>query len=201
MSLDKAQLRQSILTQRRALSPYDVDLYSGQICEHLCADERVKRAGAVHVYLSSQAQREVDTMNFIQWCFRQHKAVFVPFVTDTDHMLHCRLHPSHSTDELSAMLKMGKYGIPEPVAVEPMTDQQLQVDLVIVPGVAFDKRGYRLGYGKGYYDKFLATRPKWVHTMGLCYSNCLVEEIPCEAHDQPVKALVCENQTILAQSV
>ena len=185
----KAALRNHYLTLRSAKRPNDVRHASEQIYQRLIEDPQVKKAGSVHVYLSALSKNEIDTFEFIRWCWHHHKAVFVPFVTPRNIMMHCRLT---SLDNL----KTGRFGIPEPDPVEPHTDKTLQVDLVVVPGLAFDRQGYRVGYGKGFYDKFLATRPEWVHTIGLCYNTNLVKEIPHEAHDQRVKALVCENQII-----
>ena len=79
-----------------------------------------------------------------------------------------------------ADLQQGAYGIMEPCG-EVFTDYD-SIDVAIIPGMAFDKQGHRLGRGKGYYDRFLSKIPK-VYKIGLCFSWQLVDEVPCDEHD------------------
>ncbi|PYZ98631.1 5-formyltetrahydrofolate cyclo-ligase [Alteribacter lacisalsi] len=87
------------------------------------------------------------------------------------------------------------YGLkePNPLRCRPIEDQRL--DLVIVPGVVYTEEGWRIGFGGGYYDRFLA-RHSDVPTCSLLYSAQLAESIPVEPHDQPVKQLITENGVI-----
>jgi len=92
-----------------------------------------------------------------------------------------------------ATLTQGAHGIPEPLG-EPglcITEAKLQHALCLVPGLAFDRDGYRLGYGKGYYDRFLARNSP--ATLGTCYEALLVDRLPHGAYDAPVQRIITEN--------
>jgi 5-formyltetrahydrofolate cyclo-ligase len=87
-------------------------------------------------------------------------------------------------------LVKGQFGI-----MEPLPQAKVKaIDLLIVPGIAFDRRGYRLGYGKGYYDKFLSKSP--TVSIGLAYSIQLVENLPHGSHDQRMNAIATENDIV-----
>lgn len=90
---------------------------------------------------------------------------------------------------LSADLKPGKFGIPEPV--EPVRAGAL--NLILVPGIAFDRTGNRLGRGGGFYDRLLAEYPG-ATAIGLCFDFQLVDSLPVEPHDRPVNWIVTESQ-------
>ncbi|NLJ79396.1 MAG: 5-formyltetrahydrofolate cyclo-ligase, partial [Tissierellia bacterium] len=70
------------------------------------------------------------------------------------------------------------------------------IDLILVPGVAFDHRGYRIGYGGGYYDTFLAKVDKDVTKIGLCFNIQIIPEVPTESHDIPVDYILTEEELI-----
>lgn len=84
-------------------------------------------------------------------------------------------------------LVKGRFGIMEPLPYGPVD----RIDLLVIPGIAFDKKGYRLGYGKGYYDKFLAK--KKVASIGLAYSFQLLESLPIRKYDKRLDAIATED--------
>jgi len=92
----------------------------------------------------------------------------------------------------------GPYGIPEPPRRRGTRPRAGGFDLVVVPGVAFDREGRRLGHGFGYYDRFLATLPQGVTRVGLAYAHQVIPEVPVDAWDVPVHALVTEEGVIRA---
>lgn len=92
----------------------------------------------------------------------------------------------------------GPYGIPEPPRRRGTRPRRAGFDLVVVPGVAFDRRGRRLGHGFGYYDRFLATLPEGVTRVGLAFTHQVVPEVPVDAWDVPVHAVVTEEGVIRA---
>jgi 5-formyltetrahydrofolate cyclo-ligase len=94
----------------------------------------------------------------------------------------------------TAELVSGPFGIPEPDGTEKMPLLPSEMDFVVVPGVAFDAAGSRIGYGKGYYDRLLAGLN--VPTAGLCFEEQLVEHIPCEPHDRRVTMIITEKRII-----
>ncbi len=93
-------------------------------------------------------------------------------------------------------LEPGVFGILEIHHKDRVTHPLNNIDLIIVPGVAFDKSGYRLGYGGGYYDSLLTIYPK--PSIGLSYECQLVDEVPCDPHDQPVDKIITEQQIIIS---
>jgi 5-formyltetrahydrofolate cyclo-ligase len=181
----KARLRADLLQKRRALSPDEAKFKSSQIASRLLEDPAFLKAGSVHLYLAKAEDREADTTAIIEQCLRVHKAVFVPIITSSGQMRHCRLQNLHN-------LSIGHFGIPQPPLGDLLTDTALQTDLVLVPGIAFDQKGHRLGYGRGYYDRFLSSRPAWVNTLGLCYADFLLENLPFDSHDVPVQSVVTD---------
>jgi len=90
--------------------------------------------------------------------------------------------------EEDAPLATGAFGLTEPVPEAPPADPA-EIDLVIVPGVAFDAACNRLGMGAGYYDRLLAEMPRAV-TVGVAFDEQVVDEVPCEPHDRPLDAVV-----------
>ena len=142
---------------------------SADVLNRLEAHPVFQQAHTILIYHS--LPDEVNTHDFIRkWS--AHKQILLPVVIGDD--LELRRYTG------SADLKKGAYGIEEPVG-EPFTDYD-SIDLAIIPGVAFDTHGNRLGRGKGYYDRLL---PRLPHTykIGICFPFQLLEEIPTEALD------------------
>jgi len=92
----------------------------------------------------------------------------------------------------------GPYGIPEPPCPRGSRSRSTGFDLVVVPGVAFDREGRRLGHGFGYYDRFLGALPEGATLVGLAFSSHVIPEVPVDAWDVPVHALVTEEGVIRA---
>ena len=152
--MTKPALRTQFLAKRKALSLNDVAERSVAIAERFVV-ERFTTSGTLHVFLPIARQNEVDTWPIIRQLWRDFPAVrIVVSVTDvtTNQLTHYPLTPDTT-------LTKNRWGIPEPTPTNeptPTTD----FDLVLVPLLAFDQRGHRVGYGKGFYDRFLsACRP------------------------------------------
>jgi 5-formyltetrahydrofolate cyclo-ligase len=103
----------------------------------------------------------------------------------------------HSLDAWPATT--GAYGIAEPPPDAPMLPLA-QLDVVLVPGLAFDARGHRLGYGAGFYDRALSARGVQAVLVGVCYGGQCVDDIPIAAHDVPVDIVVTESFLIEARA-
>lgn len=126
---------------------------------------------------------EVCTHAFVKhWC--QHKRVLLPVVTGDD--LELRLYTPGSS------LAVGAFGIEEPQG--PVFTNYSEIDLAVVPGVAFDAKGNRLGRGRGYYDRLL---PRLVHAckIGICFPFQLVDEVPAEPFDIAMDEVISGKQT------
>lgn len=137
----------------------------------------------VFTYVSKDI--EVDTLSLIRAAWANGKRVAVPrCVTETREMDF--FYITNMSD-----LEEGAFGVLEPIAdkCEKVTD--FSKGLCIVPGLSFDAEGYRLGYGKGYYDRFLSKFQG--DTVGLCYSNCIKWKLPHGYYDKPVDLIVTDR--------
>ena len=170
--LDKKSLRQQIAAQKRALRPAQIEAASEDLTRQLFAHPAYLRARSVYGYLNYN--QEVSTGALLRRAQADGKRVAVSKILDGE-MRFIWL------DDLSQVAP-GYRGIPEPIADEPEADDPDA--LVLTPGLAFTERGQRLGYGGGFYDRFLK---KQRHpTIALCYAFQLVPALPSEAHDIPV---------------
>jgi 5-formyltetrahydrofolate cyclo-ligase len=143
----------------------------------------LEHAAVVLLYLSHLPE-EFETRGMIRWALRQGKTVACPRVDSTTRMLR-----PHQIEDLERDLAPGPFGIPEPMPDAPLLDPR-RIDWVLVPGIAFDSRGYRLGRGAGYYDRLLPTIRPEAPRLALVLGPQWVDEVPTEPHDQPVDGVV-----------
>lgn len=142
-----------------------------------------KRAKIIMAFVSKND--EVDTVPIIKGALKSGKKVLVPAIN----MRERRLVPSQILN-IKDDLKKGPYGILQPSGrfIRPINHEV--IDLFLVPGIAFDKKGNRLGRGGGYYDRFLEKVPKKKIKIGLCYDFQVVDNLPKLSHDVPVTKLI-----------
>ena len=171
--MDKKALRQMIREKKRAMTPEQIEAASNRLGELFAATEQYKNASCIYGYLPYN--QEVRTVPMLQRALDEGKRVAVPKCYG-DEMRFIYL------DDLSQVAE-GYCGIPEPILDEPVADDPAA--LVLMPGLAFTEQGQRIGYGGGFYDKFLAQEPNHP-TLALCYSFQMVDEIPVEEFDKPV---------------
>ena len=175
--LDKKALRAEIRAKKRALSPAQIDAYSAALAKKFFAHPLYQNARAIYGYLSYN--EEVRTLPVLLQAQKDGKRVAVPKVFgDTMKFLWL--------DDLTAIAP-GYCQIPEPVADSPEADDETA--LVLMPGLAFDPDGHRLGYGGGFYDRFLAEQPQHP-TLALCYDFQMFDHLDTDAHDIPVDAVI-----------
>jgi 5-formyltetrahydrofolate cyclo-ligase len=191
----KRSLRRAMNERRAQLSEADKRRDARAACDRLLdlpeMAEVTRRAGCLAGFVSVKA--EIDPAAALDEARRRGARVAYPRVTDDRHPRLC-FHVADSAD-----LRAGRFGIPEPPATSaevPLGD----IDLMLVPGVAFDGAGGRLGLGGGYYDEILAAvrasgarRPRCV---GLGYDFQIVDACPAEPHDQPVDCVVTEARVL-----
>ncbi|MBI2659134.1 5-formyltetrahydrofolate cyclo-ligase [Candidatus Woesearchaeota archaeon] len=178
----KNQLKESILEKRNSLSREEILEKSNQIKINLFSLGHYKKSKTVMFFASFSS--EVHTHDMVKESLK-NKTVVLPKVAQHE------IEPSVVIDFDN--LIPGKFGIPEPI--EAMKIAHKNIDLVLVPGIAFDKEGHRIGYGYGYYDKFLRKAPKAVK-IGLAFDFQLVDKIPKETHDVPVDMIVTEKRVV-----
>lgn len=180
--MTKEQLRADMRAKRRALTAENVSEMSAQIRKQLMSLDIIKNAETVCIFLS--AFKEPDTFEIVRALTAASKRVVVP-ITDEENVT-LSLGYIDSTDDLTR----GAYGIYEPSVIRPANSDEL--DVIVVPALAFDRHGNRLGFGMGYYDRLLASNgcPK----IGLCYDFQLLDEIPAEPHDIAMNFIITEKE-------
>jgi 5-formyltetrahydrofolate cyclo-ligase len=175
--MDKQTLRRQIRELKRAMTEEQIVSASCRLGEKFAASELYKKARTIYGYLPYN--QEVRTVPMLQRALDERKRVAVPKCYG-DEMRFIYL------DDLS-QVESGYCGIPEPIADGPVADDPTA--LVLMPGLAFTERGERMGYGGGFYDKFLAAEPNHP-TLALCYDFQMVDFIPTEAYDIPVDCVL-----------
>jgi 5-formyltetrahydrofolate cyclo-ligase len=184
--MPKRSLRTRLLAERRALG-LEQWLVSSQAAQrNLLALDEYARAGSIALYAA--ARNEVDTSLILADAFASGKRVLYPAV--------CGAHMVLRRIETVEALQEGAFGILEPC---PTGDEHQadEPDLILVPGVAFDETGHRLGHGKGFYDRFLHHPGRTAHLVGLCHDfQLLAEPLPIDPHDIPMELLVTDQRVI-----
>ena len=175
--MDKKELRRAIREKKRAMTEDEIEYRSAKLAQLLYASDAYRNAQTIYGYLPYN--QEVRTVPMLEQALRDGKRVAVPKVFG-DEMKFLYL------EDLTQVAK-GYAGIPEPIADEP--EAQDRTALVLMPGLAFDPQGHRIGYGGGFYDKFLAAEPNHP-TLALCYEFQMLPELHTEEHDIPVDTVL-----------
>ena len=175
--MDKKALRAMIREKKRAMTEEQIVAASQRLGELFCSHPMYQEAGTIYGYLPYN--QEVRTIPMLEQALRDGKRVAVPKVYG-DEMKFIYL------DDLSRIEK-GYCGIPEPIDDGSVADDLRA--LVLMPGLAFDAQGHRIGYGGGFYDKFLAAEPRHP-TLALCYEFQMIEHLETEEFDVPVDCVL-----------
>ena len=177
--MDKRDLRRSISEKKRALSAREIEARSRALADRLFETAAYRQARSLYAYLAFN--QEVRTRPIILRAWADGKRVAVPKVVGGE----MRFIWITDFDELAE----GAYGIPEPAGDGPVADDETA--LVLMPGLAFDAAGRRVGYGGGYYDRYFSAHPN--HTkIALCYGFQLVDAIDAEEHDIPADLVITD---------
>ena len=181
----KDEIRKEFSARRDALPEADRIEKSEKICS--IAKELVSFRHAEVILLYSPIKSEIDVLPIAEYALSKGKAIAFPRCNTEDRTM--KFHFVTSLDQL----KEGAYGIKEPTEDAPVYDplEDKRVAVCYVPGLTFDVYGYRLGYGKGYYDKFLADFDGV--TLCAAYADLVERALPSEAHDIPVRYLCTER--------
>ncbi len=181
---NKKEFRAQYKAVRHDIAPQERLLADKTIFSHIVTGDLYQKATAMMCFVSFGT--EVETKSLICQAIEDGKKVAVPYCyPQSDEMCACEIH------SLSDLVE-GKHGILAPKWPEHTLDVW-KLSLVFVPGLAFDRQGYRLGYGRGYYDRFLQNKPENVITIGLGYFCQLCEQVPHETHDQRLDYFVSER--------
>ena len=175
--MNKQQLRQAIRQRKRAMTQEEIEDRSRSLCEKFLNSDNYRRCTCLYGYLPYN--QEVRTWPILHQALADGKQVAVPKVYGEE------MKFIFLTD--LTQVAAGYAGIPEPVADEPVAHDPTA--LVLMPGLAFTKDGKRMGYGGGFYDKFLASEPNHP-TVALCYGFQMVDDLPTEDYDIPVDCVL-----------
>lgn len=183
----KQDLRKTILDKRNLLTTQEITQKSLEIKKRLFNLPEFKNANCISFYISFR--NEVKTYEMIKEALKLDKRVFVPVVEEK------RVLSLSELKDFNNELEIGKFGILEPKVEYKRKVNLKQVVLVIVPGVVFDEKGNRIGYGGGYYDNLL-NKIKDGLFIGLAYEFQIVSQIPATESDVPVHKIITENRII-----
>ncbi|MBL7054519.1 5-formyltetrahydrofolate cyclo-ligase [Candidatus Woesearchaeota archaeon] len=185
----KQTLKKQIIKKRNSLTEQEVKEKSKKIIGNLKALEEFQKAKNILFYVS--VNNEVDTHEIIKELLKaEEKNIIVPYTM--------RGKPRIFLSKLKDFteLEPRSFGILEPKEKYIKGVDKGKLDLIIVPGIAFDKNGHRIGYGYGYYDRFLKTINEDTVKIGLAYKFQIIEKIPEEEHDVPLNIIVMAKEII-----
>jgi len=175
----KHKIRKEIKEKLKTHSELEKTAKSAIIKRKLFEEEKFKKSKVVMFYVS--LKDEVDTLAMVDEALSMGKRVCVPVILLEEKRLMAGEIKSRARD-----LERQHFGIYQPkegrVEEVPLED----IDLVVVPGIAFDKKNVRLGRGHGYYDRFLSGLPDATRTIGLAFDFQVLEDLPKDPHDVPV---------------
>ncbi len=175
--MDKQALRRQIRELKRAMAPEQIEAASKELGKLFVQSPLYQQASTIYGYLPYN--QEVRTVPMLEQAIRDGKRVAVPKVYG-DEMRFIYI-------EDFSRVEKGYAGIPEPVDDGPVADDSTA--LVLMPGLAFDSEGHRIGYGGGFYDRFLAAEPDHP-TLALCYSFQMLPRLETEEFDIPVDCVL-----------
>ena len=181
LKVAKGKMRELLVQKRRMLPSAERAMFSEQVLQQLEQMHCFRESKTVLLYYP--VQNELDVLPLVQK-YKREKTLLFP----VSHRRGMTVHPYAGNEQMHR----GKFGIPEPTTPA----YEGKIDLIIVPGVAFDAKGRRLGRGGGYYDRFIKKQTHAV-LVGVGYDFQLVDEVPAARHDQRVHRIILPSKTIL----
>ena len=184
--MDKKELRNQV---KGALSQLSDEQYKGmskQITDQLLKEETIKNAYTIAVTLSNKP--EVDTYLLIEELWKGNKKVVVPKCNPKDRTM--QFYKINSFNQLEKVYM----NLKEPIVEITQLVNSDEIDVILVPGVVYDFDGYRIGFGGGYYDRYLVNYSGTL--ISLAFNIQLIEKVPRESHDIPVNLIITENKRI-----
>lgn len=178
--MSKMDLRKIMKEERKKLNASDKEKYDTSIFKFLIHSDEYKKAHVLFIYVSYN--NEADTHSIICHALKDNKIVCVPKVISREYGMKAVQIKCFQD------LKPGAYGILEPESNCCMDAKN--IDLVVLPGLAFDSEGGRLGYGAGFYDRFLCNLRDDVMLIGLAYKFQIVEKVPMDSHDYRIEKII-----------
>ncbi|MGB6680860.1 MAG: 5-formyltetrahydrofolate cyclo-ligase [Candidatus Bathyarchaeia archaeon] len=187
----RKEVRDRIKMQRKSMNRDDAVEKSEEIAEKLFGSQDFRDASTTAFYAEKHEDREVCTEEMIKRSMRMQKTIALPVSYKAERRL--RFFKIENYSELYATPK--NFYIPEPIPNEKNMIAESDFDLVIVPGIAFNLNGYRLGWGFGFYDDFLSRVNRKTKRIGLAY-ELQIADFPVESHDIPVDKIITEKRIV-----
>jgi 5-formyltetrahydrofolate cyclo-ligase len=185
--MEKIELRQQLRTRLLAMSPEQRKDKSRKACRNLIATEQFQSASVIMMFLS--LPHEIDTSDAILYAWQLGKTVAVPKVSwQQRHMIAVQIN------SLDTGFSTGTWGLRNPLTGVPIPFGQ--IDLVVAPGLGFDRQGNRLGRGGSFYDRFFANKDLMASRCGLAFAEQVMESIPTADTDEPVEYLVTDEEVV-----
>ena len=175
--MDKKELRAQIRAKKRAMTEEEIVSRSARLGELFAQSEAYRQAASIYFYLPYN--QEVRTIPMVEQALRDGKRVAVPKCYGQE----MRFIWINDLNDIAP----GYCNIPEPIADGPIADDETA--LVLMPGLAFDPQGHRIGYGGGFYDRFLAQEPNHP-TLALCFEFQMQDFVQTEEFDIPVNTVL-----------
>ena len=179
--MEKQLLRKVYKQKRKELSKAEFDVYQEEIFNQVKMVD-FSKIGNIHIFLPIQKQIEVNTYPIVKYLWSINKTVIISKSDFTDNSL------THYKYTKETILKENAYGIPEPINAEAFDVKK--IDMVFVPLLISDKNNYRVGYGKGFYDRFLSNCKKEIKTIGLNFFKPIKEIVDKNKYDVPLEMVI-----------
>lgn len=174
--------------ERLSLAKDDWQQRSALIVQNITALEKFRTASVVHAFLSDENRNEVNLIPLLEWIISSQKKLLVPIV-EGEHLISAELTSFNH-------LTRHAFGVLEPTERAPSLLER-EIDLVLVPLLAIDGNGNRLGYGKGYYDRFFQGLNQRVFKLGVAFEFQVLETIPASESDVRLDAVVTETGVVM----
>jgi 5-formyltetrahydrofolate cyclo-ligase len=182
----KHEIRKRFLKIREQIPPRLAGEKSRRIAQTVQQLDHYQEATTIHCYASMKSRNEVDTFSLIESTLSMGKTIVVPVMRKGGELIHSRLESIEG-------LRENSFGVPEPVTADRV--EISSIELVIVPMVAGDLDRNRIGYGAGYYDRFLAQTDAM--TIGILFEEQVsLKRLPAESFDIPLKMLITDKRII-----
>lgn len=185
----KTDLRKNMLIQRKNMKIENVSTFSNKIIDTIMKLPEFINSNNIMLYLSFG--NEVNTYALAKWCLDNGKKVIVPYcINETREIIPFEIN------NLTNDLVKSTFGIMEPKHEILKKADIANIDLIIVPGVVFDEYCNRIGFGAGYYDRFLPKKAKDTSTIGIAYDYQVINKIPTGIYDVPLDSIITEKRII-----
>ena len=185
----KDSLRKNMLKEREDMKVENVSESSNKIIETIMKLPEFMYSNNIMLYLSFN--NEVNTYPLVKWCLNNDKKVIVPYCVNSSRQI-----IPFEINNLTSDLTKSTFGIMEPKHEILRKANIEDIDLIIVPGVVFDEHCNRIGFGAGYYDRFLPKRVKNTSTIGIAYDYQVINKIPTGVYDVPLDFVITEKRII-----